>query len=97
MCKKLCENTLFSVLFYRQHKVSFDNFSRRNALVNKNRVSNENAFTWIKSQSEYIDKNGLNHWIQHADGSKGVPPPLKLRSSYPFTYTLKFRNNIFFQ
>ena len=97
MRKKLCENTLFRVLFYRQHKVSFDNFSRRNALMSNHHVSNENTFEWIKSQSDYIDENGLNHWIQHADGSKGIPPPLTLRSTYPFTYTIKFRNNIFFQ
>ena len=97
MCKKLCENTLFRVLFYRQHKVSFDNFSRRNASMNNHHVSNENTFEWIKSQSDYIDEKGLDHWIQHADGSKGLPSShLPLRNKYPFIYTIKFRNNVFY-
>ena len=95
MCKKLCEKTLFHVLFYRKHKVSFDNFSRRHAAMKINNISHDNTFTWIQSQSDYIDEKGLDHWIQHADGAKGLPSHLSLRTN-PFTYTINFRNNLFY-
>jgi hypothetical protein len=95
MSKKLCENTLFRVLFYRKHKVSFDNFSRRHVEMKFNKIADDNIFTWIQSQSRYIDEKGLANWIQHADGATGVPPHLPQRT-YPFTYIINFRHNIFY-
>lgn len=95
MCKKLCEKTLFRVLFYRAHKVSFDNFALRHKKMVFNKISGENTFTWIQSQSNYIDEKGLNNWMQHADGATGIPPHLPLRT-YPFTYIINFRHNIFY-
>jgi hypothetical protein len=95
MCKTLCEKTMFRVLFYRMHKVSFDNFSRRHTNMNFNKKSDDNTFTWIQSQSRYIDEKGLESWIRDADGARGHPPHLPLRL-YPFTYTINFRNNLFY-
>ena len=107
MCKKICEYTLFNVLIYRMHKRSFDRFALRNAALRNAELNNNNThlnnnskesnlFEWIKLQSSYIDKHGIDNWIRHSDDATGIPKHLTMRSS-PFTYTLQFRNNIFFQ
>jgi len=80
------------VLFYRTHKVAFDNFSRRHTNKDFNKKSDDNTFTWIQSQSRYIDEKGFENWIQHTDGATGPPPHLTVRT-YPFTYIINFRNN----
>ena len=102
MRKKICESTLFNVLLYRIHKRSFDRYALRNAAVNQNKTplnirgKEANLFEWIKLQSSYIDKHGIDDWVRHSDDATGIPKHLTMRSN-PFTYTLKFRNNIFFQ
>jgi hypothetical protein len=99
MCKKICEHTLFNVLIYRMHKRSFDRFALRNAAFNNTYLNNNskqtNLFEWIKLQSSYIDKHGIDNWLRHSDDATGIPKHLTMHSS-PFTYTLQFRNNIFF-
>ena len=103
MCKKICEYTLFNVLLYRMHKSSFDRFALRNAALNNNNKTHlnihgkeANLFEWIKLQSSYIDKHGIDDWVRHSDDATGIPKHLTMRSN-PFTYTIKFRNNMFFQ
>lgn len=100
MCKKICEHTLFNVLIYRMHKRSFDRFALRNAAFNNTHLNNNskqtNLFEWIKLQSSYIDKHGFDDWVRHSDDATGIPKHITM-SSNPFTYTLQFRNNKFFQ
>ena len=92
MCKKICEKTLFNILVYRMHKRSFDNFAIRHEKMNLNKISDDNTFNWIKTQSKLIDEKGLKNWLQYADGAKGLPPHLTMNSR-PFIYTINFRNN----
>jgi len=93
MTKHLCEKSLFNVLFYRRHKHSFKNFEQRH-LIRSNKTNENNEFEWVKNQSNYIDQHGFNQWITHTNGPYGTPSHLKMRSN-PYTYTIKFRTNIF--
>ena len=99
MNKTICEKSLFNILFYRMHKSSFDRFSLRNKKICKefklnNNNDKENSFEWIKLQSNYIDKHGLEHWIKNSDSVTGLPKHINIRSS-PFSYNINFRTNMF--
>lgn len=94
MSKKICEKTLFNVLFYRMHKRSFTNFEMRH-LPKLQKSDNTNAHEWVKDQTLYIENHGLDDWLQNTNAPYGMPQYMKSRPN-PYLYTIKFRTNIFY-
>ena len=80
MSKKICEKSLFNILFYRKHKAFFieNEKSYRNMYINRHINSygyyshyDKSLYNWIDKQSNEIDSMGLKNWINNTDGPLG--------------------------
>jgi hypothetical protein len=88
MNKKICEKSLFNILFYRKHKAFFkgNEKSYMNMYIN-NSYYDKSLYNWIDKQSTEIDSMGFKNWMNNTDGPLG-PSNILYKTHYPYYYTI---------
>jgi|TARA_B110000879_G_scaffold202019_1_gene277832 hypothetical protein len=88
MSKKICEKSLFNILFYRKHKAFFtgNEKSYMNIYINNSHYD-KSLYNWIDKQSNEIDSMGFKNWVNNTDGPLG-PSNFLYKAHYPYYYTI---------
>ena len=82
MPKKICEKSIFNVLFYRKHKIVMHKYEEKY----KDMPKFENStLRWVRYQAQQVDNIGFDNWYTKTDGPFGPPEYVK-KNEIPFLY-----------